>query len=370
MQPAYYRVQSINPHDTSVIVLKAGLEEALGHYRAKCETMPDFLVADWNGGNDVNLISAAQTSGVNIAPLATWQTRKPHNLCLYGRKFNIHCHKGGFSELAALCFQHGITQNYGVDAATLDAIAWKNPARPGYMERRKKDILKVCSAIADNDSLKIFLQAMKSIETGDPAYMAYSTYPEYAHPFVRAQSGDVVLEGGVDTGETTAMFAQEVGPQGFVAAFEPVRRSCELARESLRHLDNVAVENLGLWSDPGIFYIEDKGGCSRIVCAPTDKTEKCKVIDIDSYLTLKNIGCDLIKLDVEGAEMEVMRGAEASIGKYLPKLQISLYHHHDHHLDIALWILDRFPGYHFWIGHHTFWYSSVILYASHPDKTK
>ena len=50
------------------------------------------------------------------------------------------------------------------------------------------------------------------------------------------------------------------------------------------------------------------------------------IISIDSFVVKNSISVDLIKLDVEGSEMNVLNGAKGSILKYRPKLAISLYH--------------------------------------------
>ena len=66
--------------------------------------------------------------------------------------------------------------------------------------------------------------------------------------------------------------------------------------------------------------------------------EVAQIITLDSYVREKNIPrVDLIKLDVEGAELDVLKGAAVTIARFKPILLISAYHKWD-----DFWILSEF----------------------------
>jgi hypothetical protein len=72
---------------------------------------------------------------------------------------------------------------------------------------------------------------------------------------------------------------------------------------------------------------------------------------------------NLIKLDIEGAEPEALRGARRLIEKYRPGLAICLYHHPHHLWSIPLWVHDLNLGYRLFYRAHQHNTFEAVLYA-------
>jgi FkbM family methyltransferase len=87
-------------------------------------------------------------------------------------------------------------------------------------------------------------------------------------------------------------------------------------------------------------------------------------ISIDSFVAKNNIPVDLIKLDVEGSEMNVLNGARESILKYRPKLAISLYHRKEDLLGIPEFLLSLHKDYTFSISVNSPTFVDMVLYAA------
>lgn len=192
----------------------------------------------------------------------------------------------------------------------------------------------------------------------------------------KAEAGDVVIDAGGCWGETTMYFAHEAGPTGTVVAFEFIpsnldvfRRNEELnphLRERIRLVENP------IWSSSGrkLYYV-DWGPGSRI----TDDIHKyhswegmVETATIDENLEKLHLSrADFIKMDIEGAELEALRGGEASIRKYRPKLAISLYHNPEDIETIPRYLADLDLGYRFYLDHHTIYQNETVLFGV-PDK--
>ena len=78
---------------------------------------------------------------------------------------------------------------------------------------------------------------------------------------------------------------------------------------------------------------------------------------------LQNEKATFIKMDVEGAELESLKGAEKTIKKYKPKLAIAIYHKEDDILSIPQFILECRDDYKFYIRHYTSCNFETVLYA-------
>lgn len=85
------------------------------------------------------------------------------------------------------------------------------------------------------------------------------------------------------------------------------------------------------------------------------------VTTIDSVL---NGGrADFIKMDIEGAELEAIKGAKNTIQKYHPQLAISVYHKTEDILELPKLILEYNPRYKLYLRHYSITDSETVLYA-------
>ncbi len=89
-----------------------------------------------------------------------------------------------------------------------------------------------------------------------------------------------------------------------------------------------------------------------------------EVIDIyalDEVCKGENIR--FIKADVEGYEMDMLRGAERIIKEYKPCLAISLYHKLTGYYEIPLYIKSLVPEYKMKVRHHSTDFTETVLYC-------
>jgi FkbM family methyltransferase len=145
------------------------------------------------------------------------------------------------------------------------------------------------------------------------------------------QPGDCVVDVGAFVGFYANFFSRIVGPTGHVLAFEPIPETyAMLVRNMQRLCPNVQCFQLALSDHAGEAFMEiptfSKFGesCydSRIVDRPANGLRSFRV----KMAALDDIVADahptFLKIDAEGAEINVMRGAMCTIAKYKPAMMI------------------------------------------------
>jgi hypothetical protein len=70
-----------------------------------------------------------------------------------------------------------------------------------------------------------------------------------------------------------------------------------------------------------------------------------------------------IKMDVEGYELEALKGAEKLLREKRPKLAICVYHFQDHPWSVPLFIHSLSPRYKLYMRRHREYLDDVVCYA-------
>ena len=165
-----------------------------------------------------------------------------------------------------------------------------------------------------------------------------------------------------------------MGKKGKVFAFEPdpdnYQRLIKLIK--LNKSKNIIPSNKALWSKKEkLVFLNKSNMCSGIdfknnhhINRNNSKRIEIMADSLDNQLSkLKINKVDFIKMDVEGAEMEAINGAENIIKEFKPRLAISLYHKPDDIWQIPIKLKSLNPNYEFYFGHHSPVRWESVLYA-------
>jgi FkbM family methyltransferase len=148
--------------------------------------------------------------------------------------------------------------------------------------------------------------------------------------------GAVFLDVGAHIGTFTLKGARQVGSAGMVVAFEPNPDTATLLRDNIvaNHLENVNVQEIActdkdqqltLYAAP----INNTGASSLSKSnaaygdAPRPFEVRGRPID-DVVRELKLDRVDAIKIDVEGAELQVLQGAVETLKRFHPKIVLEI----------------------------------------------
>lgn len=154
------------------------------------------------------------------------------------------------------------------------------------------------------------------------------------------QPGMVVIDGGGCYGEFAMYAARQVGPTGRVLMLEPdvenVRRAEEVFAMQGGRPANLEIVQAGLWKSAGtIRFAAGLGEMSYVLEEGQAVPAGAHVIEIpvESLQSLvEKFGLtrmDLVKLDIEGAEIEVVESSAALMATMAPRFAIASYHLRD-----------------------------------------
>jgi FkbM family methyltransferase len=188
----------------------------------------------------------------------------------------------------------------------------------------------------------------------------------------KAEPGDVVIDAGGCWGETALYFAQQVGERGSVVSYEFIPSNLRVLDRNLAENPDLAkrvfVVREPLWSMGGqTLYYVDWGPGSRVsfekMRADFPDTQ-CSTTTIDATVEKENLPrLDFIKMDIEGAELNALKGAERSLKRFHPKLAVSLYHSIEDFRTIPRYLDSLGLKYKFYLDHHTIYENETLLFC-------
>ena len=142
------------------------------------------------------------------------------------------------------------------------------------------------------------------------------------------EQGDVCLDVGANFGWYATLLQKLCGPGGWVHAFEPVPDTFETLKKNVELISdssNILINNVAVGDAPGniemhVFEGLPNGHSSLSTMGRTDyKTVTSPMITLDSYLVDQNISkVDFIKVDIEGAELMMLKGASRLFEQAVP----------------------------------------------------
>ena len=189
-------------------------------------------------------------------------------------------------------------------------------------------------------------------------------------PAIKAREADIVIDAGGCFGDTALYFAHEVGENGHVYTIEFIPSNIEIMTKNLDLNENlkqrITIVGCPLWnvSNERLYYM-DQGAASSVTFSKTDETNGVALtISIDDLVKQRNIPkIDFIKMDIEGAEMNALKGAIQTIKTFRPKLAIAIYHQIEDFANVVNFIAELNLGYEFHLGHYTISAQETILFA-------
>lgn len=182
---------------------------------------------------------------------------------------------------------------------------------------------------------------------------------------IKLHENEVFVDAGALNLETSLRFMEECRNSHVhnyrIYAFEPDAASYERCKDMLKNMPNVFIKlyHAGLWSEDTTLYFEETGNAASRISKEKTRTS-IKAAALDSCISEP---VTFIKMDIEGAELEALKGSREIIKKYRPRLAISAYHKKEDLFELPSYIKELVPEYKLYFRHYSNASVETVLYA-------
>ncbi|WP_413852575.1 FkbM family methyltransferase [Candidatus Ruminimicrobium bovinum] len=259
------------------------------------------------------------------------------------------------------------------DTANLKPIVNKESYK--FFELNKDRVKKIISYLADEKSKQIYSEIINY-----RCFINSRNVPEYSmadqyfpKDIIKLIDSEVFVDCGAYTGDTIEKFIKNTnGKYKKIIAFEADKKNFSKLQKKKRN--NVFYFNLGIWYEKDILkFIQDETMSSKLQQTHVNInnlynfqniTEQVIKIDVDAIDNIPECSdMTFLKMDIEGAELNALKGAEKTIRKNKPKLAICIYHSNEDMLEIPEWLINLNMNYKLYIRHHFTNLTETIIYA-------
>ena len=236
-----------------------------------------------------------------------------------------------------------------------------------FFKQNAEKVKLISEFFYDEESKITFNKMINFRQTGKKSdYISHGRQTQYfINDFFSYGKNEVYIDCGAFDGDSVENFLKLPNMEyEQIIIFEPSAGNFKLIEKKFNN-PKIKLINAGVYSkDCELYLLEYQDGSIVSETASGAEIESVvKVKAIDNLENLKKV--TFIKMDIEGAEMEALKGAKNTILMDKPRLAISIYHSDEDMLRIAEWIHSTVPEYKLYCRHHSLYpfVFETILYA-------
>ncbi len=176
-------------------------------------------------------------------------------------------------------------------------------------------------------------------------YGKYEILDKEIYKFKAENDSPKIIDCGANIG-LSVLYFKLLYPKSTVLAFEPDEKIAQVLKKNILSFDlqNIQIHNEAVWIENGIMEFRKEGGFSGRLALPEDKENIVSVKTL-RLKDLLNNKIDFLKLDIEGAEYEVIKDCKEELKNV--KFLFIEYHSHKAKEQTLGEILEILRGNHF-----------------------
>lgn len=221
-----------------------------------------------------------------------------------------------------------------------------------YSENRAR-FSNVYDGLCDAESKFIFEKIVSFRETQNVEYLKHFRdlqEIQYFEPFLKKSSSAVFYDVGCFDGKTTEDFIQWNGNFSNVIYFEPFIENFKICKNKFSQNENVIGVNAAVSNMTGSARLS---GGEDTATIDQNGDMNVELLKLDELVPDKFLPPTFVKIDIEGGEMDALKGMKNIIKKYSPQIAVSVYHKPTDFVDIPEFILSQNKSYKIYLRHYT-----------------
>ena len=246
------------------------------------------------------------------------------------------------------------------------------------VSKYKPEYEKVIELLNDEQDKYIYSSAINAIELGDFSFFEQyvkrnftdknkNIYSNEYMDFINKDIIKTVIDGGACNGRNSAQFRHEFSAVEKIYVFEPLKEHLNMSLINDKEVFEIVEK--GIWDKKETLVFKKDKSSSKIineneVYPDNELFTKIETISLDEFVKEKNIkNIDFIKFDIEGSELNGLKGAKDIIISSRPQMAICLYHSIKDYYTIPLYLDEILTDYVYKIGHYSATNFDTVLYA-------
>ena len=231
-----------------------------------------------------------------------------------------------------------------------------------YDAQEIKQLDQVKQYLEDDKSKNVIDTIVENRRTGNGDFSnIYEENQYFVDDIISFNSNEVLIDGGAYIGDTMEIYLQKCDNQfKKIYAFEPDDNNYLKLKQIYQSDNRIELIHAGLGRKHEELYFLSNGSSNTAGTVAQDGDYKVVIDSIDEKVKDE---VSFIKMDIEGYELDALKGARNTILQYKPKLAICVYHKAEDLYEIPQYIRELVPEYKLYLRHHSKGIAETVLYA-------
>ena len=236
---------------------------------------------------------------------------------------------------------------------------------PQELLEKKNASICVCTRKYNQEVIQFLLEngvEKERIYNLKDCMIAYDSEQYFNEDFISFEPDEIFIDAGCWNLGSSKKLEKYCPALYKIYAFEPDPKNYQVCLERKAMLKTTQIELMpyATWSEKTKLFFDARQNAGSKVAI--DGQVCVEAVPIDEVVDTRE-RITFIKMDVEGAELESLKGAKKTIQRDKPKLAICIYHKMEDMTEIPLYIKSLVPEYKFYVRHYCTSTVETVLYA-------